>query len=109
MTNIFIICLVITVSITYIYKIDAPNQIVSYIFSVILRHPVTVELKKPFGCPSCLSFWITLILLLIYQPQFCWVSLGYYFSVKYIEYTICVVESILNLIFTKIDKILNVK
>ena len=65
MYNIYITLLVITSCITYIFHIDAPNQIASRIVSIFLKKDVSVELKKPFGCPGCLSFWITLILLLL--------------------------------------------
>lgn len=109
MYNIYITLLVITACITYIFHIDAPNQIASRIVSIFLKKDVSVELKKPFGCPGCLSFWITLILLLIFEPAFCWMSLVYYFSVRYIDYTITIAEELLDKIFSALEDIITNK
>lgn len=96
----------IAVSISYIYHLDAPNQIVSRILSIVLKRDVSVELKKPLGCPACMTFWITLVLFLIVSPSFCWMSLVYFFSSKYIDYTITLIEEMLDKIFSSLEKII---
>lgn len=96
----------IAVSISYIYHLDAPNQIVSRILSIVLKRDVSVELKKPLGCPACMTFWITLVLFLIVNPAFCWMSLVYFFSSKYIDYTITLIEEMLDKIFSSLEKII---
>lgn len=104
--NIYIVCLVIAISIAYIYHIDAPNKIASCVLSLVLKRDVSVELKKPLGCPACITFWITLVLFVIVDPAFCWMSLVYFFSSKYIDYTITLIEELLDKIFSILEKII---
>jgi hypothetical protein len=100
-------CLIITSCIAYIYHLDAPNEVVSAFMGWITKGKIKrVELRKPFGCPLCMTFWITLALLLVLTPKFWFMSLVFAFSVKYIDYTITVLESALDRLFSWLETIL---
>jgi hypothetical protein len=101
------VCIILTICIAYIYHIDAPNRIFSSIISLLLKKNIYLELKKPFGCPLCMTFWISLILLLICSPQICWLSLLLAFSTKYIDYSISIIELLLDKIFVLLERLLN--
>lgn len=102
-----ILCLIITGCIAYIYHLDAPNEVVSTFMSWITRGKIKrVELRKPWGCPLCMTFWITLVVLLVLAPKFWFMSLVFAFSVKYIDYTITVLERALDRLFCWLETIL---
>ena len=106
--NMIILCLALTISIVYIFHIDAPNQIASTLADILtngkIRH---IELRKPFGCPLCLTFWTTLIILLCTTPQYWYMSLLLAFLTKYIDYSITIIELFLDKIFLILEKLLN--
>ena len=106
--NIINLCIALTISIVYIFHIDAPNQIVSWLADILtngkIRH---IELRKPFGCPLCLSFWTTLIILLCTLPHYWYLSLVFAFSTTYIDYSITILELLLRKIFITLEKLLN--
>lgn len=100
--------LILTVVITYIYHLDAPNQIASLFANIITKGKFTnITLKKPFGCPLCITFWITLIILLCTCPHLWALSFVYAFLVKYIDYCISIVELCLDTIFMTLERLLN--
>lgn len=100
-------CLIIVICIVYIYHIDAPNQLFSAFCSLFLKKDIYLALKKPFGCPFCMSFWISLILLLIFSPQYWYLSLIFAFSTTYIDYSITIIEKLLNKLFVLLEKLIN--
>ena len=103
-----LICLIITVCIVIIWGfLDAPNEIASTIMNWLSKGKIKrVELKKPFGCTLCMTFWTTLIVLLILAPEWCFMSLVYAISTKYILYIIELMDKALVKLFTKIDELL---
>jgi hypothetical protein len=108
MNNIFLICAIITACIAYIYKLDAPNEIGSTIMSWLTKGKIKkIELRKPWGCPLCITFWVTLIILLVVYPAYCWLSFVYAFSVKYIDYSITILEYFLDWVFIRLERIFN--
>lgn len=105
MMNIYLACLIIAVSFVIIIDyLDAPNDIAGTIMGLITNGKIThVRLKKPFGCSLCMTFWTTLILLLIVNPLMCWLSLIYAISTKYIFYLINLVDLIICKSFIYIE------
>lgn len=99
------ICLIVTICIVIIWGfLDAPNEIASQIMSWVTNGKISrVELKKPFGCMMCMTFWITLIILLILAPGLCWMSLIYALSTKYILYIIELIDKALVKFFIWIE------
>lgn len=52
-------------------KLNVPNEIASLIMKTITRGKISsVELKKPLGCGLCMTFWITLLYMLIFYFDF---------------------------------------
>lgn len=106
--NSIIICTIITFSIVYIWDVvNFPEEIVNRILTIILKKPVHITLMKPFGCSLCMTTWITLIVLLCIDPCWCWLSLVFGMSTKYILYTIQIVDKIISLFFIKLEQFLN--
>lgn len=105
MMNIYLVCLIIALSFVIIIDyLDAPNDIAGTIMGLITNGKIThVRLKKPFGCSLCMTFWVTLILLLIVNPLMCWLSLIYAISTKYIFYFINLVDLIICKSFIYIE------
>ena len=95
---IILLCFIITASITYIIGyLDFFHQLVARILTWLFNKPISpasIMLPKIFECSLCCSFWITIIILLIFSPKYWFVSLLCAFSTKYILYLIA-------LIFTK--------
>lgn len=70
--------------------LNAPNEILSSLFNCFTNGRIKeVTLKKPFGCPLCMCWWISWIYLLIALP-FTW----YYFLIG-------VTLALLNALLTK--------
>ena len=86
-----LICLIVMVSIVLIWDwFNAPNEIASQLMNWLSKGKITrVELKKPWGCPLCMCWWISWVYLLITLP-FTW----HYFL-------IVVGLSLLNALLTK--------
>lgn len=84
--NIYLICLIIALSLVIIIDyLNAPNEMAGTIMNIITKGKIkNVQLKKPFGCSLCMTFWTTFILLLIIKPSMCWLALIYAISTKYI-------------------------
>ena len=52
-------------------RLDFPNEFASNAMRLITKGKIkSVELKKPFGCGLCMTFWITLIYMLIFYIDF---------------------------------------
>lgn len=52
-------------------KLNVPNEFASNLMRLITKGKIkSVELKKPFGCGLCMTFWITLIYMLIFYFDF---------------------------------------
>ena len=95
--NIYLLCFIIALSFVIIIDyLNAPNEIAGTIMGLITNGKIThVRLKKPFGCSLCMTFWVTLILLLILNPLMCWLSLIYAIITKYIFYLINLIDLII--------------
>lgn len=100
-----LICMIITVCIVIIWGfLDAPNEIASIVMNFLSKGKIKrVELKKPLGCMLCMTFWTTLIILLILAPEWCFFSLLYAISTKYILYIIELIDKALVKLFEIID------
>lgn len=98
--------LIITVCLVLIIDwFNAPNEILSQIMDWITSGRIKrVELKPPFGCSKCMSFWITLIFLLITAPELCWMSLVFAFSTKYILFIIEIIDKIITKLAILIER-----
>lgn len=100
--------LIITVCLVLIIDwFNAPNEILSQIMGIFTRGKITrVELKPPFGCSKCMTFWITLIFLLITAPELCWMSLVFAFSTKYILFIIEIIDKMITKLMILAERIL---
>lgn len=103
--NVFIICLIVTISIVYIYDwVEFPRTFLQHITSLILKKDVKeVRLPKLLKCSLCASTWITLIILLFIKPEYFYVCLLYGFFTKYILYAIQTIDNLLSLIFISLE------
>lgn len=106
--NSLIICLIVMFSITVIWGyLDVPNEIASKIMNFFTGGKIKrVELKKPIGCTLCMTFWSTLVILLIMSPKWCWMSLLYALGTKYTLYIIELVDRALVKLFVKLENLL---
>lgn len=87
MMELLLINFILVVVIGYL---DAPNKIASQLMNWLSKGKITrVELKKPWGCPLCMCWWISWIYLLITLP-FTW----HYFLIG-------IALALLNAILTK--------
>ena len=93
MMELLLINFILVVVIGYL---NAPNEIASQLMNWLSKGKITrVELKKPWGCPLCMCWWISWIYLLITLP-FTWhyfligigLSLGNALLTKYTLYII---------------------
>lgn len=107
--NIFIICLIVSFSITYIWDFARfPEELADRIISLVTKGKINhIELKKPFGCSLCMTTWTTLIILLCLDPCWCWMSLVFGFITKYILYAIELTDRIITLLFVLLERLLN--
>lgn len=107
--NTFIICLIISFSITYIWDyVNFPAEIADRVVSFITKGKIKhIELKKPFSCSLCMTTWATLIVLLCMDPAWCWLCLLYGLSTKYILYAINLTDRIISLVFVLLERLLN--
>lgn len=99
--------IIVTLVLAIIYWLDAPNQIASAMMSVIFKKEMHIQLRKPFGCQICMTFWITLFILLIIQPQLWWMSFVLAYLSKYLYFIIDIIDKLLMKIFIIIDNKLN--
>ena len=107
--NIFIICLIVSFSITYIWDFARfPEELADRIISFVTKGKINnIELKKPFGCSLCMTTWTTLIILLCFDPCWCWMSLVFGFITKYILYIIELLDKMISLVFVLLERLLN--
>lgn len=108
--NILLICFIIAVCIVYVTDVlGAINNIGSEIARIITRNRVTnIQFKaKILNCSLCQTFWVTLIVLLLTHPKYCFMSLVYAFITPYILYSLQLVDNILTTIFLSFETLLN--
>ena len=79
--------------------LDAPNDILSSIMNWISKGKIKrVELKKPWGCPLCMTFWCSWIASLIILPfTFKWFLIGLLLSLinaVLTKYTLYILETL---------------
>lgn len=102
-----LICLIIAVSIVYVTDcLNAINNIGGEIVRIITRGKIT-ELRfrlKILNCSLCQTFWITLIVLLVLAPEFCFMSLVYAAITPYILCVLQAIDNLLRTIFLAIEK-----
>lgn len=105
--KILIINIIITFAIVYIYDIvNFPKEFVARLLTIILKKevkPLNVKLPKILECSLCATTWVTLILLLIFSPKLCWLSLVFGWSTKHIYSFITIIDKILETIAIKIE------
>lgn len=107
--NIFIICLIVSFSITYIWDfVHFPEELADRIISLVTKGKINhIELKKPLSCSLCMTTWTTLIILLCLDPCWCWMALVFGMSTKYILYAIELTDRIITLLFVLLERLLN--
>lgn len=96
--------LIITVCVAIVYWLDAPNDIASRVMSLIMGRDIRVTLKKPLGCNTCMTFWLTLVALLILSPVWWWLAFVWAWSAKYFHYIIEVIDRLIVKVCTLIMK-----
>lgn len=85
-----ILLLINLIFVILIAYLDAPNEILSSIMNLLSKGKIKrVELKKPFGCPLCMTFWCSWLVSLIILP----------FTLKW--FLVGLLASLLNAILTK--------
>lgn len=94
---------IIALCIAIIYWLDAPDSIASALYSLIVKRDVRVTLRKPFGCPTCMTFWVILVVLLCVDPSMWWMAFVWAWLSKYLSYALVVVDKMIMYIFNKID------
>lgn len=85
-----ILLLINLIFVILIAYLDAPNEILSHIMNWLSKGKIKrVELKKPLGCPLCMTFWCSWLVSLIILP----------FTLKW--FLVGLFASLLNAILTK--------
>jgi len=107
--NVLILCLIITASIVYIWDwVSFPQEIANLIISKITDGKINnVELKKPLGCSLCMSTWITLVILLIFNWKLAPMCLVFGWSTKYILYLITLIDEFLSRLLMFMEYLIN--
>lgn len=98
-------CMIITACIAYVYWLDAPNDIASRIVSLIFKREYRVRLRKPFGCSLCMTFWVTLTVLLIWQASAWWFAFVCAWSSKYFYFIYEVADKLFVKLFSKLSNL----
>lgn len=103
--NAILVCLIVTVSIVYIWDwVEFPQQIANYVIGKLTNGKITrIELKKPWGCSLCMSTWITLIILACMNWKLIPLCLLFGFSTKYILYIITILDEFLTKLLEYIE------
>lgn len=108
--------LIISTCITLIWDwFNAPQNIVNQLVSWYTNNKITnVELKKPFGCSTCITFWLSIIYLFIALPLsfknilYCTLfALCAALSVKWINYIIQVVDALISKILIILEQLIS--
>lgn len=99
------LCIIVSVCVAIVYWLNAPNDIASRVMSIFMRREVRVELRKPLGCATCMTFWLTLAVLLIYAPRLWYVAFVCAWAAKYLHYLIEVIDKLLIKLFSLIDRL----
>lgn len=98
------LCAIVSVCVAIVYWLGAPNDIASRVMSLLLHRDVHVQLRKPWGCNTCMTFWLTLIVLLAEQSSLWWVSFICAWSAKYLYYFIVLLDKVIVKVFITICK-----
>lgn len=94
---------IVSLCIAIIYWLDAPDSMASALYSLIVKREVRVSLRKPLGCPTCMTFWVTLAVLLCVEPAAWWLSFVWAWLSKYMGYSLTIIDKVIMHIFNKID------
>lgn len=86
---------IVTLCVAIVYWLDAPNEIASTLWRLVSGRVQRVELRKPLGCNVCMTFWLTLIVLLILTPRVCWLAFVWAWVAKYLYYVIEVLDKVI--------------
>lgn len=107
--NVVLICLIITASIVYIWDwVRFPQEVANLVASKMTNGKIkNVILKKPFGCSLCMSTWITLVILSIFNWKLLPLCLVYGWSTKYILYLFTLADEIVSKIFVLMERLIN--
>lgn len=107
--SVLVICIIMTACIVYVWDVlHFPQEIFDEIIKVISKGKLQhIELKKPFSCSLCISFWCSLVLLLIMLPEHSYFALVSAFSTKYINYTFSIIDAIISKIFVLLERLIN--
>ena len=109
--NTLLLCLIISGCITYIYNtVDFPHTFTARILSRLYKKEIQsqqVLLPKILECSLCATFWITLVVLLVWQPYWWFMAFVFAQSTKYIDMLIQVVDKLITKFFCLIDRLLS--
>lgn len=97
---------------------NAPNDILSALFSSFTKGRITtIELKRPFGCSLCMTFWCSLIYLIVDLMltgcTFYGILLAFALSAinafltKFVFYTIQTVDNTFSKLFILLERLVN--
>lgn len=96
---------------------NAPNDILSALFSRFTKGRIpTIELKRPFGCSLCMTFWCSIIYLItsviVGACTFRGILLAFALSAinawltKYTFYAITTVDNIISKVFILFERLI---
>ena len=102
--NVLLLCAAIELNIVLVWDLfDAPNRILSTFF----RLPMT--LNPPFGCSLCMTFWVTLLVLLTEQPSLWWCAVLFAWTTRYVGYALKLIDRGLTTLAIIIERALTNK
>lgn len=106
--NVLILCGIITLAIVYIWDwVHFPEEVASSIMNRLTNGKITnVWLSKPWGCSLCVTTWITLIILAIFNWKLIPLCLLYGWSTKYVYYVYQIIDGLLSLLLCFVDRII---
>lgn len=106
--NTFLLCYLISAVIVYIYDIvNFPRSFASVILTRIFKRDITpnkIKLPKIFECSLCATTWVTLIILLIFRPEYCWCALLFGWSTQYTYSTFNIIHNLIETFLIILEK-----
>lgn len=108
--NTVLLCLIITTSIVLIWDyFQFPYEFTALLASKVLKKKINsdqVELPKPIGCSTCMTFWINLIVLCFINIKLVYLSLLFAFLSRHILSIINLIDSVIQLTIYRVDSAL---
>jgi len=102
--NLILICLAVAASFTYIWDYTPFISDIQKILSDYMGYPV--KFRKPLSCSLCMTTWVTLLILLIFNWKLAPLCLLFGWSTKHILNIFNTVDMLINLILSFLQKII---